>query len=499
MDIDARPTGTTAGKDQQVSLSATILEHQMECLVQKRDATQIDKEDQAYVKECMQHKEEILLLLKQLKINPSTLVQGSCKAPTAQDMRGTPPGESAESVTQETPASRDDTGGATIFDDEEGWQLGRPHKRKQVERTAREQGSTIGRRFIPTRTVVLKPVCKQGVKTFSSRDIQAALEKAGIRNRDGFAVHLHEKANTIAITTKNQLLAQKFMQITEIQGSNGICEMRPYQAMASNQVRGVIYLHGSTVNETPESLMEGLECRTHRVIAARPMGRGGKTILVTFEGNTTPRHVRFLCESLRVAAYNPRPLVCYECHEIGHKSDVCPNKARRCSKCGHEHGDMEECELDPKCHNCGGPHVALSNECPKRQLAKKPPSRVRARKSQQTPAWRNNAENTTVKQMATPPISAEQGSPRNTQEHQERNVETPGTSIEARKPPLWTTFFSQPQATKLPERAVFTWPPPPATSVDQPDRLTVLEKRMDKIEGMLTSILQILGRTSSHE
>ncbi|KAM7304855.1 uncharacterized protein ISCGN_014755 [Ixodes scapularis] len=31
---------------------------------------------------------------------------------------------------------------------------------------------------------------------------------------------------------------------------------------------------------------------------------------------------------------------------------------------------MEECEREPQCRNCGGPHVALSNECPKRQIPK---------------------------------------------------------------------------------------------------------------------------------
>ncbi|CAN7990518.1 unnamed protein product, partial [Ixodes pacificus] len=68
----------------------------------------------------------------------------------------------------------------------------------------------------------------------------------------------------------------------------------------------------------------------------------------------------------------PRPVVCFNCHEIGHKSDVCPNKTSRCDKCGHDHSKDSDCELQPKCHNCGGSHVATSNDCAKRRI---PPKR----------------------------------------------------------------------------------------------------------------------------
>lgn len=55
--------------------------------------------------------------------------------------------------------------------------------------------------------VVRKPVFKENIKMFKEREIQAAMEKVGIRNKEGFSVHLHEKANTIAITTTNPHLS----------------------------------------------------------------------------------------------------------------------------------------------------------------------------------------------------------------------------------------------------------------------------------------------------
>lgn len=243
----------------------------------------------------------------------------------------------------------------------------------------------------PTQTIVLKPTCKQSVHTFKGRDIYSAIEKTGIRNKDGYSVHMNEKSNTIAITTKNPLITSKLLSIGQIEKGQKSYEVTPYMAISSNEVRGVIYLHGNDVNETPESLMEGLDCHTHNIIAARPIGKTGKTILVTFEGKVIPKKVRFLCEVLSVAEYRPRPLVCFTCHKLGHKSDVCPSTTKKCDKCGHTHGDIDDCELEPKCNNCGGPHIATSNDCPKRQI---PPRRKPTRRLPPNPRSPGNANKT---------------------------------------------------------------------------------------------------------
>ncbi|KAG0425103.1 hypothetical protein HPB47_027709, partial [Ixodes persulcatus] len=99
-----------------------------------------------------------------------------------------------------------------------------------------------------------------------------------------------------------------------------------------------------------------LDCRTHKIVAARPIRQPGRTIFITFEGKEIPKHVRFQCEVLSVTEYRPRPIVCFTFHEIGQKSDVCLSTTKRCDKRGHIHRNMVDCELQPKCNNCGGPH-----------------------------------------------------------------------------------------------------------------------------------------------
>lgn len=49
--------------------------------------------------------------------------------------------------------------------------------------------------------------------------------------------------------------------------------MEAYEALVSNHVRGIIYLHGNNVVITSESFMEGMSSTTHRIVSARPMGK----------------------------------------------------------------------------------------------------------------------------------------------------------------------------------------------------------------------------------
>lgn len=267
---------------------------------------------------------------------------------------------------------------------EDGRQAVRGKRKYDLISTQQRESSDERTQKPLTQTVVLRPVCKMNVEDFSTKEIRAAIEKTGVKNMSDFTVHRHEKANTIAITTRNSLLAEKFLQIREIPTERqGPQEVQPYKALGSNEVRGVIYLHSP--HEEPETLVNELNCNTHKIIAARALGIKKRTILITFEGRTLPRHVRYVFEVYRVAEYRPRPLVCFGCHQIGHKADVCPNNIRRCGSCGQEHGEVEDCQAAPKCVNCNGAHVATSNECPKRKI---PPRSDSHKKRQKKPAPR---------------------------------------------------------------------------------------------------------------
>ncbi|KAG0428630.1 hypothetical protein HPB47_024389 [Ixodes persulcatus] len=252
-----------------------------------------------------------------------------------------------------------------------------PRKRRRSPLAARDaEGSTPI--STPPQTVVLRSIGKKEVSAFTGQEIREAVKQAGIDNMEGYTVHRNENANAIAITTRDPLMVEKLLQVREIRKGEETLPLQPYKALAGNQCRGVIYLPGQGNTVTPESLREDIDCRSHKVAAARPIGAKGNTILVIFEGRVLPKKVRYMCEVLDVCEYRPRPLVCFRCHGIGHKMDVCPRGSARCGTCGSEHDGMEGCEQAPKCVNCGGAHLATSNECPKRAI---PPRRNDNRKT----------------------------------------------------------------------------------------------------------------------
>ncbi|CAN7946032.1 unnamed protein product [Ixodes hexagonus] len=129
----------------------------------------------------------------------------------------------------------------------------------------------------PTQTVVLRSIGKKEVSAFTGQEIREAVKKAGIQNIQDYTVHRNEKANAIAITTRDPLVLEKLLQVKEICKGEEKHTLQPYKAMAGNQCRGIIYLVGQGNVVTPESLLEDINCRNCTVVAARPIGTKGNT------------------------------------------------------------------------------------------------------------------------------------------------------------------------------------------------------------------------------
>ncbi|KAG0419244.1 hypothetical protein HPB47_004258 [Ixodes persulcatus] len=268
-------------------------------------------------------------------------------------------------------------------DDKEWPLLGISSRKRKLSSQPMRNADESTPRLFPVQTVVLRSVGKKEVSTFTGKEIREAIDSAGIQARADYTVHRNEKANALAITTRDPLLTEKLLKIKAIRQGEDTNALQPYKALAGNQCRGVVCLPGQNNEVTPEQLQEDIECRTHKLVAARPLGTKGNTILVTFEGRTRPQRVSYMHEVLPVREYRPRPLVCFKCHAIGHKKDVCPREKERCGTCGSEHDGMEKCSQIPKCANCGGAHVATSNECPKRAIPLRRPAKKTGEKSAQ--------------------------------------------------------------------------------------------------------------------
>ncbi|KAG0418328.1 hypothetical protein HPB47_004967 [Ixodes persulcatus] len=261
-------------------------------------------------------------------------------------------------------------------DDDQEWPLpgaSSQLRRRSPQATEKDDKSIPG--SLPVQSVVLRSVGKKEVGAFTEKEIRDAIQHAGIHAQADYNVQRNEKANALSITTRDPTITEKVMTIKEFRKGDEDNTFQSYKALAEKECRGAVYLRGqSNENEvSPAQLVEDIVYRTQKVVAARHLGKKGNVKLVTFQGKTFPKWVAYMHEVLAVREYRPRPLVCFQCHAIGHKMDVCPRKGQRCGTCGSEHDGMEECTKDPKCANCDGAHVATSNECPKRAI---PPRRI---------------------------------------------------------------------------------------------------------------------------
>lgn len=81
------------------------------------------------------------------------------------------------------------------------------------------------------------------------------------------AIHRHKTPNTTAVTTKNRLLVEKLLKLKRIKGKDEDSEVSTYDALASNQVRGVINLEVAEA-ETAETHRAHLRWKTTNIVTS---------------------------------------------------------------------------------------------------------------------------------------------------------------------------------------------------------------------------------------
>ncbi|KAG0438527.1 hypothetical protein HPB47_016981 [Ixodes persulcatus] len=243
-------------------------------------------------------------------------------------------------------------------DDDREWPLPGATQRKRKRNPLTPEDAEASKPIPqPTQTVVLRSIGRKAVNAFTEQEIFDAVKQTGIQRNEQYTFRRNEKANAIAITTSDPLTLEKLLKVKEIRKGTKVHQLQPYKAMAGKECRGVLYLPGEENEVTAESLQADIVCKNHNVVVARPMGPKGNTILVTFEGRVLPKKVSYMSEVLNVHEYRPRPLVCFRCHAIEHKMDVCPRDTAQCGTRGSEHDGMEG---------------STSKDCPQRAI---PPRR----------------------------------------------------------------------------------------------------------------------------
>ena len=94
------------------------------------------------------------------------------------------------------------------------------------------------------------------------------------------------------------------------------------------------------------------------------------TLKVMFLSRKLPDELYIGHSYYKVRPYVAKPVQCYNCQRLGHTSMSCKAKIRCMIMmiCGESH-NRRECQNEPYCANCGGPHTAISKLCQRMQQA----------------------------------------------------------------------------------------------------------------------------------
>ncbi|GBN46430.1 hypothetical protein AVEN_21599-1 [Araneus ventricosus] len=123
---------------------------------------------------------------------------------------------------------------------------------------------------------------------------------------------------------------------------------------------------GDLLNESEEKITA--ELKSQGVIHVRriTIRRDGqlldtKHLILTFDSNKLPEHIKAGYMRLSVRTYIPNPLRCFKCR-FGHSKTSCRGTltCARCAEVGHESTD---CTRTEKCVNCKGEHTSFSWNC----------------------------------------------------------------------------------------------------------------------------------------
>lgn len=215
--------------------------------------------------------------------------------------------------------------------------------------------------------IVVRPHQGLPVKNLTSPLLADAVIVAcgGQISGEQFLLRIKPGSNIFIVSTPHQTVADYVRRITTLSINGRPHSVNAYVATSEGTTKGVI--HGLDPHTTPEALKANLRIRTQGVeILQARMFRNTKTAVITFFGRITPRYVYYNGGELACYPYKVTTQVCKVCHQMGHRSDVCPQPDTPvCHTCGQQDPvDGHECA--PKCAACGEGHMTGDRSCKKR-------------------------------------------------------------------------------------------------------------------------------------
>lgn len=221
----------------------------------------------------------------------------------------------------------------------------------------------------PRELLLLRPLSKTSIRDIPKNALAALIGgTAPTLELAELSTHRYDLAgNSIQITLYDKEHAARLLSANCVQFQHAgrqvtvPIELKPLPNR-TNTSRGVITVES---NDTNEDILQWIRCEQADVLAVQRIGKTNRAVL-TFDSPTPPRVVKYYMAIVKVAPYQPKRMVCFSCHTVGHMSKYCPRKPV-CKKCGRTHDETLPCERTLFCAACKRDgHLAVDPKCPSR-------------------------------------------------------------------------------------------------------------------------------------
>lgn len=253
----------------------------------------------------------------------------------------------------------------------QAWTRRKPAKQSVITRLDR-----VSR---PRELLLLRPLSKISIRDIPKNALASLIGgTAPTPELAELSTHRYDLAgNSVQITVYDKEHAARLLTVNCLRFQHAgrqvtvAIELKPLPNR-TNSSRGVITVES---NDTNEDIMQWIRCEQADVLAVQRIGKTNRAIL-TFDSPTPPRVVKYYMAIVKVAPYEPKRMVCFSCHTIGHMAKYCPRKPV-CKKCGRIHDETLPCERTLFCAACKKDgHLAVDPKCPSRIA---PPPRTTSR------------------------------------------------------------------------------------------------------------------------
>ncbi|XP_070393173.1 uncharacterized protein [Dermacentor albipictus] len=167
--------------------------------------------------------------------------------------------------------------------------------------------------------------------------------------------------NIFIICTPSERNARAYATVQQIRMKDTTYRVAVYPAPPDDTCKGVV--RGIDLELNDSQLRELIVTKRNPNALEVKRIKNTTAVTILFQGMQVPNYIYCGASIVRCTLFRRHTEVCYNCGNIGHRADVCPNPSTTwCRKCGIK-TPAEDHQCSPHCTLCGGPHPTADKDC----------------------------------------------------------------------------------------------------------------------------------------